>query len=221
MIHWTSVVECVLLLLGAYFVGSISFGHLFGRLKGIDLRQCGSHNIGATNAWRVLGWRWGLSVFILDFLKGFLPMYLVVHRTSADLVDCSLGQMGVLLGVMLALVLGHTFTCFLKFRGGKGVATMAGCLAAAFPVVAGWAVLGWVITLLLTRYVSLSSMVAGVVMVVTSILLYVKADGDLMPVEWMVPGMLGFILLLVVWRHRTNILRILTRTEPKVHLFGR
>ncbi len=213
--------ENILLFLGAYFIGSISFGYLIGRLKGIDLRQHGSCNIGATNAWRVLGWHWGVSVFILDFLKGFLPMYWVLHRIDADLTCYDLSRMGVVLGVMLGVVLGHTFTCFLKFRGGKGVATMAGCLVAALPIVAGWAVLGWVITLMLTRYVSLSSMVAGVVMVVASLLLYVKVDGTLMPVEWMVPGMLGLILLLVVWRHRANILRIFAHTEPKVHLFGR
>lgn len=213
--------ENIFLLLGSYLIGSISFGHLIGRLKGIDLRQHGSHNIGATNAWRVLGWRWGVSVFILDFLKGFLPLYWVMRRIGVNLADFNLGQMGLMLGVMLALVLGHTFTCFLRFRGGKGVATMAGCLVAAFPLVAGWAVLGWVVTLLFTRYVSLSSLVAGVVMVGTSTLLYVKIDGVLMPVEWMAPGMLGLILLLVVLRHRSNIARILTRTEPKVHLFGR
>ncbi len=215
------MVEKILLFLGAYLIGSVSFGYLIGRFKGIDLRRHGSHNIGATNAWRVLGWRWGVSVFILDFLKGFFPMYWVIHRVGTNLVDYDLGQMGVMLGVMLGVVLGHTFTCFLGFRGGKGVATMAGCLAAALPAVAGWAALGWAITLVLTRYVSLSSMVAGVIMVVTSILLYVKGDGTLTPAEWMVPGMLGFILLLVVWRHRANILRILARTEPKVHFFGR
>lgn len=213
--------ENIFLLLGSYLIGSISFGYLIGRLKGIDLRQHGSHNIGATNAWRVLGWRWGVSVFILDFLKGFLPLYWVMRRIGVNLADFNLGQMGLMLGVMLALVLGHTFTCFLRFRGGKGVATMAGCLVAAFPLVAGWAVLGWVVTLLFTRYVSLSSLVAGVVMVGTSTLLYVKIDGVLMPVEWMAPGMLGLILLLVVLRHRSNIARILTRKEPKVHLFGR
>lgn len=215
------MVENIFLLLGSYLIGSISFGYLIGRLKGIDLRQHGSHNIGATNAWRVLGWRWGVSVFILDFLKGFLPLYWVMRRIGVNLADFNLGQMGLMLGVMLALVLGHTFTCFLRFRGGKGVATMAGCLVAAFPLVAGWAVLGWVVTLLFTRYVSLSSLVAGVVMVGTSTLLYVKIDGVLMPVEWMAPGMLGLILLLVVLRHRSNIARILTRKEPKVHLFGR
>ncbi len=221
MLYFFSVVEKLLLLVGAYLIGSLSFGYLIGRLNGVDLRQQGSHNIGATNVWRVLGWYWGLLVFALDFLKGYLPLIWVLHRSGTQLAEYNVEQMSVVLGVMLALVLGHTFTCFLKFRGGKGVATMAGCLVAALPCVAAWAVAGWVLTLLVTRYVSLSSMMAGVVMVALSLVYYVKADGVLMPVEWMVPGILGVILVLVVWRHRENILRMRTHTEPKVRLFGR
>ncbi len=208
-------VENILYIVGAYVLGSVSFGYLVGRVNGVDLRELGSHNIGATNAWRVLGARWGILVFVLDFLKGMLPVLWLKMRNGTDLASYSTAQMGLLLGVIAALVLGHTCTCFLGFRGGKGVATMAGCLAGAFPVVAVWAVAAWIVTMAVTRYVSLSSIVAGVAMTVASFFLYVRSDGQVRSAEWMIPGVLFAILLLVVYRHRENIRRLYRGEEPK------
>lgn len=182
---------------------------------GVDLREQGSKNIGATNAMRVLGHGWGSAVFVLDFLKGYLPLWWVKGQLGGEMAAYSVGQLGLLVGVMVAVILGHTYTCFLHFRGGKGVASMAGCLVAGFPMVAVAALITWVVMMALTRYVSLSSLLAGVAMVITSVVQYVRMDGQLQPVEWMLPGVFALILLLVTYRHRANIARICNGTEPK------
>lgn len=110
-----------------YLIGAIPFGYLAGRIRGIDLRQQGSRNIGATNAWRVLGWKWGLSVFILDFLKGFIPVFGALNWLPFLTGDAGGWDFNVLVVLScFAVILGHTYTCFLGFRGGKGVATTAG-----------------------------------------------------------------------------------------------
>lgn len=211
------MVENLLYILVAYLIGSVPFGYLAGKMNGIDLREHGSCNIGATNAVRVLGKKWGIPVFICDFLKGLLPLLWVKESLlgGGDVEALSLGQMGLLLGVMLALVLGHTYTCFLRFRGGKGVATMAGCLVAFQPLVAGVAVLVFAVVLAIWRYVSLASMMAGAAMVAAAVALYMQ-DGRVTPAEGMALAVLALIFVLVVYRHRGNISRILNGTESKV-----
>ena len=215
MVEFGNVVENILYIAAAYLIGSVSFGYLAGRVNGIDLREHGSRNIGATNATRILGRKWGVTVFVLDFLKGYLPVLGVLQMQGWDVATYNAGQIGLLLGVIVALVLGHTYTCFLGFRGGKGVATMAGCLVGAFPMVAAWAVGTWLVMMAITRYVSLSSLIAGGVMVAASCYYYGKNDGVSMPAEWMIPGVLFLILLLVIYRHRENLRRIANGTEPK------
>ena len=215
MVECKHAVEKILYILVAYLIGSIPFGYLVGKMNGVDLREHGSRNIGATNATRVLGRKWGLAVFALDFLKGCLPVQAVALQEGGDVAHYDIGQVGLLLGVIVGLVLGHTYTCYLKFRGGKGVATMAGCLAGAFPVVAAWAVGAWVLMMVQTRYVSLSSIVAGAVMVVAAGIEYGQLDGVLRPAEWMIPGVLFIIFLLVIYKHRGNLRRICDGTEPK------
>lgn len=206
-----------LYILAAYLIGSIPFGYLAGRLNGVDLRQHGSHNIGATNAVRVLGKKWGIPVFVCDFLKGYLPLLgaMAFMGGGTDVSQYSPGAMGWCLGVMVALVLGHTFTCFLSFRGGKGVATMAGCLVAFLPAVAGVAVVAFIAMMALTRYVSLSCLTAGLVMVVAAACLFCQDGTAPSPAEWMALGMLALIFLLVLYKHRSNIVRICQGTEPK------
>lgn len=210
--------EHFLYIILAYLIGSVPFGYLAGRLNGLDLREHGSHNIGATNAVRVLGKKWGIPVFICDFLKGYVPLYVAMQLIGGGetVAEYSPGQMGWCLGVMLALVLGHTFTCYLQFRGGKGVATMAGCLFAFLPGVAGIAAGVFVVSLAVFRYVSLSSMLAGVAMVVAAMVGFARGDAAVSPAAWMAEGMLVLILLLVVYKHRSNIRRIMDGSEPKV-----
>ena len=108
----------VLYIAASYLVGAVPFGYLAGRCRGLDLRKEGSCNIGATNAWRVLGWRWGAPVFALDFLKGFIPVFGALHWLpflTGDSAGWDFNTAVVL--VCFAVVLGHTYTCFLGFKG--------------------------------------------------------------------------------------------------------
>lgn len=198
----------------AYLIGAIPFGYLAGKLNGIDLREHGSKNIGATNAVRVLGKKWGIPVFVCDFLKGYLPLLFVSYHLGGDVTRFTAGEMGCYLGVFFALVMGHTFTCYLHFKGGKGVATTGGCLFAISPIIGGTALLTWVLMMVLTRYVSLSSMVAGVTMMIAAGFVFCS-DGNLRAADVMVLSLLFLIFALVVWKHRSNIVRLCNGTEPK------
>ncbi len=209
------MVENIICVIAAYLIGSVPFGYLAGRLNGIDLREHGSCNIGATNTVRVLGKKWGIPVFILDFMKGFAPLLYMKYHLGGEVTLFSTCQMGWLLAVLFALVLGHTFTCFLKFRGGKGVATTAGCLVALSPTIGLWAVLTWVASMVVTRYVSLSSMLAGVAMMLAAAWVFWCGDGVCSVADMMVLGLLFLILVLVVVKHRSNIVRLCQGTEPK------
>lgn len=197
-------------ILAGHVSGATPFGYLAGKLRGIDIRQHGSGNIGATNAIRVLGKGIGIPVFILDFLKGWLPVWLAkgwLMETPGAEGLVSLGA--VLTG--LAAVLGHMFTFWLGFKGGKGVATTGGVLLGIAPL----AMLGglgvWLLFFFAFRFVSLASIMSGVGVVAT-MLIQMSRTGSWDGV------MLGFgllVMILVIVRHRSNIGRILAGTEPK------
>ncbi len=207
--------ENILYLVAAYLIGSVPFGYLAGRLNGIDLREHGSRNIGATNAVRVLGKKWGIPVFICDFLKGYAPLLFMKEHLGGDATLFGTGQMLWFLGVMFALILGHTFTCFLRFKGGKGVATTAGTLIALSPTVGGVTLAVWALCMLATRYVSLSSMVAGFGMMAAGAKVFWLRDGAATTADFLVLALLAIIFLLVVVKHRSNIVRLCKGTEPK------
>ena len=207
--------ENILYIVAAYLIGSVPFGYIAGRMNGIDLREHGSRNIGATNAVRVLGKGWGIPVFIMDFLKGFGPLMFMKCHLGGDMTVFTPAQMGWFLGVMFALILGHTFTCFLKFKGGKGVATTGGCLFALSPWVGGAALLSWIVSMIFTRYVSFSSIMAGVGMIVAAGIELWGEEKAYSVADYMVLGLLAIILVLVTVKHRANIGRILNGTEPK------
>ncbi len=209
------MLENILYIVAAYLVGSIPFGYLAGRLNGIDLREHGSCNIGATNAVRVLGKKWGIPVFFCDFLKGFVPLLLMKEHLGGDVTLFSPEQMLWLIAVMFALILGHTFTCFLKFKGGKGVATTGGCLIALSPTVGAAAFGSWILCMICTRYVSLSSIVAGIGMMAGGAYVFWLQDGSLSAADGLVLGLLFLVFVLVTVKHRSNIVRICQGTEPK------
>ena len=209
------MVENILYIVAAYLIGSVPFGYIAGRLNGIDLREHGSRNIGATNAVRVLGKGWGIPVFVMDFLKGFAPLLYMKYHLGGDITEFSPAAMGWFLGVMFALILGHTFTCFLKFKGGKGVATTGGCLFALSPWVGGAALLSWIVSMIFTRYVSFSSIMAGVGMIVAAGIELWGEEKAYSVADYMVLGLLAIILVLVTVKHRANIVRIMNGTEPK------
>lgn len=189
-------------ILAGFLSGSLPFGYLAGRLRGIDIRHHGSGNIGATNAIRVLGKGIGIPVFILDVLKGLLPCLWIKTQGVESWVWVATG---------LAAILGHMFTPWLGFRGGKGVATAAGVLAgiAPLPMLGGLAL--WLLFFFTTRYVSLASMMAGVG-VAGAMTAEMAGSGRW---DWVLLGFGVLLMLLVILRHRGNIARLLAGTEPK------
>lgn len=202
----------ILFIIASYLAGSIPFGYLAGKCRGVDLRKEGSCNIGATNAWRVLGWRWGLPIFILDFLKGFLPVFWISQNPQ----NTWWGIASVVM-VCFAAVLGHTYTCFLKFNGGKGVATTAGVLFALNPLIACVALCVWSVAMGISGIVSLASLVAACAMIVASWCYYpIVQDGCLMP-QSCYAFFFSLAGLLVILKHRSNIARLLDGTEPSFY----
>lgn len=208
------MVEFSLLILASYLVGAIPFGYLAGRLHGVDLRECGSRNIGATNAGRVLGRKWGLLVFAFDFLKGFLPVLTMRCLLGGEPKSLDYWGASLLLCSILAVVLGHTFTCFLRFRGGKGVATSAGALFALSPFIGACAFAAWIVFMLVFRYVSLASIAAAAAMVFAAWYDFCRGS-VLFGSGWMFFAVLVAIAVLVVIKHRTNIARLIDGTEAR------
>src|SRR3954447_7223595 len=161
----TTVQELLTLLPVAYLMGSVPFGLIVGLAKGIDPRKAGSGNIGATNVGRLLGGKFFGLVFTLDFLKGLLPCLVAswIVRRHAGAPDTSIYLLWLAIG--FATILGHMFSAFLKFKGGKGVATSAGVMVGIFPdytLAAAVVLLVWGVSFGITRIVSLSSMLGAV-----------------------------------------------------------
>lgn len=208
------------LVLFAYLVGSIPFGLMIGLSKGIDIRQAGSHNIGATNAGRVLGKRVFVIVLILDLLKGFVPTVLagavLAWRgwfTSQVPLAC-----GFWLGVGFAAVAGHNWSCWLRFTGGKGVATSLGVVLAIYPYYTYPGIVAlatWIVLVALTRYVSVGSMSAAVMFLVTLVLLFVFHDSWRIADHWPLLAFAAFMVAMLIFRHRSNIERLRRGTENK------
>lgn len=215
--------QAILYIALSYLVGAIPFGFLAGKLNGIDLREHGSGNIGATNVLRLLGKSWGIGVFILDFAKGWLPAFGWIHLIAPRCFDPASPQgawwtaAGLVL-TCLATVLGHTYTCFLRFKGGKGVATTAGVLFALSPLMALISVAGWVGVLLMTRYVSVASMAAGLFMIAAAMydFGFFEPQGLTWRPEILIILFLAVVAALVIWKHRSNIARIREGVEPRV-----
>jgi glycerol-3-phosphate acyltransferase PlsY len=193
----------------SYILGSIPFGYLAGRIAGIDIRKAGSGNVGATNVVRVMGKRYGYPVFALDVLKGFGAVKISMVMSGQHLEWNSPEISGMLAAT--CSVLGHVFPPWLKFNGGKGVATAAGALLALAPIATLIAVAVWILVFWLTRYVSLASVVATVVLPIV-ILIIGSPDGH--SGKLLVYSSVC-VAALVIWRHRSNLSRLLRGTEPR------
>lgn len=194
-----------------YFCGSLPFGLWFGFWAGKDIRREGSGNIGFTNVLRVCGAKFGVPVLLLDALKGFVPVFwLAPMLFSTEIHDYYIQQA---LGGMMVMA-GHSFPVWLKFRGGKGVATGAGVAAAIIPYPLIIALLTWLIVLLVWRYVSLSSLSAAITTLAGQIWL---TWGKCFDSENLSGLILASMILVLVWtRHRSNIMRLLNGTENKI-----
>jgi glycerol-3-phosphate acyltransferase PlsY len=197
--------------LAAYLIGSLPFGFLTARLvAGIDIRKAGSGNIGATNVARVLGAKWGALVLVLDLLKGLLPVLLLPYAVlSADHPDF----LHVQVGCGLATIVGHMFPCWLGFRGGKGVATALGVILVLAWQATVVAFATFAVTFLIWRIVSLSSMLAAVAFAAAQMWLLLPA-----PFAGRTWSLAAFSLLvpaLILYRHRSNFVRLLRGQEPR------
>ena len=202
----------------AYILGSIPFGLLVGKAKGIDPRTSGSKNIGATNVGRLLGARYFAIVFLLDMLKGLLPMlaafWVLRSRATLTRLDFLLW-----ISVGLAAMVGHMFSLFLKFTGGKGVATAAGIVLGLWPffTLPGLIALAvFVIVFLIWRYVSLGSMVAAISFSIAYISIGLARDWPIAREQLPLTISAILVALLIVYRHRANITRLRAGTENKI-----
>jgi len=189
----------LLAVIGAYLIGSIPFGVIVARLKGVNIFTAGSGNIGATNVGRVLGRPYGILVFVLDFLKGAIPAGLAAHwRGGPDAVAVAVG---------LLTIIGHVFPVYLRLRGGKGVATAGGVMAVLLPGPAFAAALAFVATLLACHFMSLASIAAAIALAGTQLS---RVPSLLEPATVLALA----VAAIVVIRHRGNIARLWDGTEP-------
>lgn len=191
----------------AYLIGSIPFAYIVARVfGGLDIRQQGSSNVGATNVGRVMGWRYGVLVFLLDVLKGFVPMYLASKYLALSAVHPLLILCG------LAVILGHAYPVYLSFKGGKAAATSVGVFLVLAPTAILGAIILWCVIVAITRYVSLGSMLGSIAFSALCVYLYPDpfAEGRYLT------AVAVTITLLIILRHKENIKRLLAGTEPKL-----
>jgi glycerol-3-phosphate acyltransferase PlsY len=203
----------------AYVVGSVPFGVLIAKGKGVNIREHGSKNIGATNVGRVLGKKLGLFCFFLDVLKGAIPVIsvgVIAGLLGQTMEQTSATQMLLWICVALAALLGHMYSLFLKFGGGKGVATTFGGIVAMWPLLTVpvlLAFLAWAITFKGTKTISIASLVAALVLFVDTTATVLL--GSTLEHAWPLSAVTGLIALMVFWKHRSNITRIMRGDEPK------
>jgi glycerol-3-phosphate acyltransferase PlsY len=197
-------------LLASYLLGSIPFGYLAGRLAGIDVRKVGSGNIGATNVVRVLGKKYGYPVFALDVLKGFAAVMISMLVAPGQPPAWNSPEIFGILAAMSS-VLGHLYPPWLKFEGGKGVATSGGALLALTPVATLIGVAIWITMFWLTRYVSLASITAAVVLPIVILVTRSHDQNNAKPLVFASVC----VAAVVIWRHRSNLSRLMRGTEPR------
>jgi glycerol-3-phosphate acyltransferase PlsY len=192
--------------IAAYFVGSIPTGFLMARAMGVDIRNVGSGNIGATNVFRILGKGPGILVLLIDAAKGYLPAKYLPILFTQGLETGESQYLTVVAG--LFAVIGHNYTCWLKFKGGKGIATSAGVLIAWVPVALGITLASWILIFAVTRYVSLASILAAVVLPFA--VWVTRAPVHMIAISTVLSA-------LAIYKHRANIQRLRAGTE---HRFG-
>lgn len=199
-------VALITLVLLSYLLGSIPTGFLVAKAKGVDIRSVGSGNIGATNVFRILGKGAGIFVLTADAAKGALAVLLIAPTQSNP------NEWGGLLPHLPALagicaILGHNYTCWLKFKGGKGIATTAGVFAALAPAAFGIALATWLVVFAVSRYVSLASIVAAVAL---PLAVWLTGNGALLI------GVSAALGALAVYKHKANIERLRAGTENRI-----
>ena len=204
------MIQAIIVILFAYFIGAIPSGYLIGKFYGIDIRTVGSCNTGATNVTRCISKKAGIFCFFCDFLKGALPVLLAMQISHLAWLQ---------IAAFAVAVAGHMFPVYLKFKGGKGIATAAGGAFAIAPLPLIAALLVWYIVFRISRYVSLASITAAFMLPVVALVLCLVFDPVkahfLLRVQWITVIAFAVIGALAVYRHRSNIVRLLNGTESR------
>jgi glycerol-3-phosphate acyltransferase PlsY len=206
----------IFLIMAAYLIGSIPFAMIIARAYGKDLRKIGSGNIGATNLSRALGKKWGYVCFLLDTAKGLIPMLMASWLISSPPTTNEL-VMSMIVGC--AAVAGHIFPVYIKFKGGKGVATSFGVAMGLWPyytICALVALTCWAVCILIWRYVSLASIIAAIAFPIALTTLTIANKNWLFENLWPLFIVAIMIPLMVIIRHRENVVRIVKGQEHKV-----
>ena len=207
------ILKAIAVVLGSYLLGSIPWGFIIGKLNGVDVRKVGSKNIGATNVTRCVGKKAGKLCFVLDFVKGALP----VLAAQILFKETSMFNEYIVIATLLAVVIGHMFPVFLNFKGGKGVSTAAGAIMALawFPLLIALVV--WVVVFLVSRYVSLASISAAAVLPIVAWVCYLTGANNFgkLANSPLVLVFLTLVAVLAIVRHRSNIQRLLDGTENR------
>ena len=200
----------VIIVVVSYLIGAVPWAFIIGKLRGIDIRDHGSGNVGATNVRRVLGKKLGILCFFLDFLKGFIPAFAILNLNKYVELDLSIDFAFIL--IAFATVAGHMWPVYLKFKGGKGVSTMAGILLALAPLslLIGGAV--WAIFFYSFRYVSLASICASLTLPLSA---YLLSKYEVYKLSDTLLGILIILAALVIFRHKGNIIRLINGTENR------
>ncbi|HWP31529.1 MAG TPA: glycerol-3-phosphate 1-O-acyltransferase PlsY [Fimbriimonadales bacterium] len=199
-----TILTWVLTFLITFIIGSLPFGYWVANRYGVDIRTTGSRNIGATNVFRVLGWKPGLAVLVFDIAKGYFPALLGGNALSQEQTY----QTEVTLLVGLFAVLGHVYSPWLGFRGGKGVATALGVVLAATPLLAGICLAIWLLVFLTSKYVSLASILASIAAPISAFFLGYST--------WVIGIYTGTCVFLIL-KHRANIQRLIAGKELRIN----
>lgn len=216
------IVSYIIVALGGYLLGSIPTGYLVARARGIDIRTVGSKNMGATNVFRTLGKGPGIFVLLVDAVKGFAAVSMTInfYPELQDLLpklfpieglthsDVRFGY-GIVAGI--AAVLGHNYTCWLQFKGGKGIATTAGVFLALAPAAVSIAIALWIVAFAATRYVSIASILAAIALPVA---VWFTQENLALRIIAIILGALA------VYKHKANIQRLMNGTENRIQ-FGK
>ena len=196
----------------SYLCGGIPFGLIIGKYNGIDVRSEGSGNIGATNILRICGKKWGYFCFVLDTLKGFIPVTISKNLPILDQIN---DQGYIQIIVITGVVMGHIWSPYIKFKGGKGVATSAGALLAVTPIATLISLFIWYIVFSISRYVSMASIIAAIVLPATAFLLNLFYRHSYTQATKPILFFLLILSVLVVLKHKENIKKLLNGTENK------
>lgn len=192
-----SLLNNIIIIVAAYFLGSLSFGWMVARLRGVNILEKGSGNPGFTNVWRTLGIKWASLVLFLDGLKGYLSAFIGYHLG---------GELGMMIGFVCAII-GHSFSWMLHFKGGKGIATAGGALLYVSPLTLAILLVILAIIVKITKYMSLASITVAIL---CPILLYIEGQPPI------VIGIISCGVCYIIWLHRGNIKRLLNGTENKI-----